>query len=147
MTAKKKIILISSISLGVILALLTGLCVYGAIQFQKSDKILSNVTYEGVYIGSLTKEEATALLMGRDFNTAKPIKVNYGEKSFEFAPDGAGISYDYEKIVEDAFKVGREKGISDLIKSRFSYIPAEKIYKEDKKVFNDTIDTLMMANG
>ncbi len=147
MTAKKKIILISSISLGVILALLTGLCVYGAIQFQKSDKILSNVTYEGVYIGSLTKEDATALLMGRDFNTAKPIKVTYGEKSFEFAPDGAGISYDYEKIVEDAFAIGREKGISDLIKSRFSYIPAEKIYKEDKKVFNDTIDTLMMANG
>ncbi len=147
MTAKKKIILISSITLSVILVLLTGLCVFSAVKFQGGDKILSNVTFEGVYLGSLTKAEANSLLMGRNFNTAKPVKVTYGEKSFEFAPDGAGISYDYDKIVEDAYNTGRGTGPADLVKSRFSYIPVEKVYKEDKQTFNDTIDTLMKANG
>jgi len=147
MTTKKKIILISLISLGVVLALSLGLCVYGAVQFKKSDKILSNVTYEGVYLGSLTKDEATSLLMSRNLNTSNPIKVTYGEKSFEFAPDGAGITHDIEGVVDQAFKVGRETGIFDLVKSKISYIPLETSYKEDKEVFADTVDTLMKANN
>lgn len=147
MTTKKKIILISLISLGVVLALSLGLCVYGAFQFQKSDKILSNVTYEGVYLGSLTKDEATSLLMSRNLNTSNPIKVTYGEKSFEFAPDGAGITHDIEGVVDQAFKVGRETGVFDLVKSKISYIPLETSYKEDKEVFADTVDTLMKANN
>ena len=107
MSKKKKIILISLISLGVVLALLIGLSVYGAIQFRKSDRILKNITFEGVYIGSLTKEEAVSLLREKPLSVTLPITASYGEKSFELAPEGAGISYDFNQIAEDAFSLGR----------------------------------------
>lgn len=147
MSTKKKIILISLISLGVILALLTGLVIYGALQFQKSDKILKNVTFEDVYIGSLTKEEATSLLKEKALSVTMPVTAAYGEKTIEFAPEGAGITYDFDEIVNDAYSVGRDSGVWDLVKSKVSYIKLKENYITNIDTFTDTIDTLMEVNN
>lgn len=151
MSTKKKIIIIASITLLVVVLTLAGLLAYSVNALSKSEVIASNVTYEGVYIGNLTKEDALLILKDHNFNIHNPVKVVYNDKSFELAPSGAGLNYDYEKIVDEAFKIGRSgnylKKIADILKSEFTFIPVSIQYVYDSETFMDTVDTLCMTAG
>lgn len=151
MSTKKKIIIIISLTLILVIGTLIGLFVYSMNAFSKSENIASNIIYEGVYIGDLTKEEALVLLKDHNFTIHNPVKVVYNDKSFEVAPSGAGLNYDYEKIVDNAFKIGRGgsffKNMADVIKSRFKYIPVGIEYDYDSETFSETVNTLSMDSG
>ena len=151
MNVKKKIAIIILITLIIVTGSLVGLSIYSVNNFYKSDNIASNVTYNGVYIGDMAKEDAMALLKSRTFNADLPVKVNYNDKSFEFAPNASGINYNLEAVTEYAFNKGRSGNFfSDLffiIKSRFSYTPVANSYEYNEEVFSDTINTLLIANG
>ena len=151
MDLKKKIIIISLCSVIAVLAVLTGVSVWAVSDFKSSLKIASNVTFEDVYIGDLTKEEATELLKEKEYAISKPVVVTYEDKQFEIVPKATGIEYDYEKIVDEAYKKGREKSffgnLFDIIASRLTFSKINPEYAYNEEIFKDTLGTLASVNG
>ena len=94
------------VTLFIVAGSLIGLSIYSVNAFIKSDVIASNVTYNGVYIGDLKKEDALTLLKSKTFNADLPVKVNYNDKSFEFAPNASGINYNLDAVVHYAYNKG-----------------------------------------
>lgn len=152
MNKKKWIIIISSAFVLLLLGASAGFCYYTVNSFANSNVIASNIVFNDTYIGDLTVEEATDLL-GRAENSPvnKQIKVVHQDKSFEFSPSGSGIGYDYHKICEEAYKIGRSdsffKNLTDIWDSRFSYRELEPQYSVDMDNFNGTVKTLSEASG
>lgn len=151
MSVKVKIAIIVSVTLFIVAGSLIGLSIYSVNAFIKSDVIASNVTYNGVYIGDLKKEDALTLLKSKTFNADLPVKVNYNDKSFEFAPNASGINYNLEAVVHYAYNKGRSgnffSDLTSIIKSRFSFDDIPNSYNFDIDVFEQTINTLLVANG
>ena len=134
MDLKKKIIIITLSSVVAVMAVLTGISVWAVSDFKGSSKIASNITFGDVYIGDLTKEEALELLKEKEYVISEPVTVSYEDKQFDIAPDASGIEYDYEKIVDEAYKKGRDNGffgnLFDIVNSRikFSKLKPHYIY-------------------
>ena len=115
MSVKKKIAIIISVTLVIVTVALIGLSIYAVNSFRDSGIIASNITYNGVYIGDITKEDAMALVKSRSYPADLPIKVTYNDKSFEFAPNASGISYNFDEVIDSAYAMGRSGNFfSDL---------------------------------
>lgn len=146
MKTKTKIAIILSSALVVLLIALSVLSVYSVNAFSKSETIIKNAEFYGVAIGGKTKEEAKQIISeSEELPSLKPVKVTYEGKEFSFSPNGAGLRYDTEAIVESAYSIGRKNG---FFKNFFDIITSsgtkkiEPIYNENKSNFKKTIDTL-----
>lgn len=151
MSAKLKIAIILSVTLFIVTASLVGISIYSVNNFRESELIASNITYNGVYIGDLKKEDAMNLIKSKTYPADLPIQVNYNDKTFSFAPNASGINYNFESVIDYAYNKGRSGNFfSDLlyiIKSRFSYDKIPNTYDYNEEVFENTINTLLTLNG
>ncbi len=119
--------------------------------FIKTDKILSNVYFSDINIGGVTKEEALSILEKSETILDKPIEVVYEDKTFYFAPSKAGITFDFKKVADYAFNMGRgsnniKNAYYTLYRGRKDIAPYE-FYNENTDLFKETINTLAKANG
>ncbi len=149
MSVKKKILVIVSVTLIIVIASLVGIGIYSVNTFGQSERIASNITFNGVYIGDLTKEDALTLLKSKSFPADLPVKVTYNDKSFEFAPNASGINYNFDAALDYAYSKGRSGNFFNdlifIIKSRFSYTAVPNSYEYNEEVFSDTITTLLQT--
>lgn len=132
MSVKTKIAIIISATLVVVILSLTGLFIYSVNNFVKSDVIASNVTFDGVYIGDITKEEAVDILKEKSVSLNNSVKVVYNDKAFEFAPGASGLTYDFEAVADAGYNFGRKGNFFssawDVICSRFTYNELNPVY-------------------
>lgn len=72
--------------------------------------ILNNVSVLDMNIGGMTREEATEHLENAFQNgyCSNSMKVTVQDQSMELSANSAGLSLDVSKIVEDAYKLGRD---------------------------------------
>lgn len=146
----KKVILSVSAGLLVVIALLSYFLI-SVSAFAKTDKIIDNTFFYGVDIGGKTKEEAAAIIKEKNnLPNMMPVTLEYEGKSFVFTPAGAGIEYDVEKTVENAFLRGRS---GTIIKKIIEVANSDKVkyetpvYKENRETFENTIKTLSEHSG
>ncbi len=106
---KKKIILFSLIFI-LILALLVLSTIFSIIT-DKSDKIISGISINGIDISNLSKSDALVKLkseLSTDLN--KNITLTKGEYSTILNTESLEVSYDFEKSVDEAYNIGRNEG-------------------------------------
>lgn len=72
--------------------------------------ILNNVSVLDMNIGGMTREQATEHLENAFQNgyCSNSMQVTVQDQSLELSADSAGLSLDVAKIVEDAYKLGRD---------------------------------------
>lgn len=151
MSVRKKIWIIAAGTALVVLAGLIALSFYSVKSFEESKVIASNVTFKGIYIGDITPEEAKERLNASELPLEKPVKITYNDKSFEIAPDAAGITYSLDTVCETAYKIGRSdnffKALFEIAASRFSFKEIEPVFTTDMEFFENTINTAARAAG
>lgn len=77
-------------------------------------KVIPGVKVAGISLGNKSQEEVKTLLEAK-FNdrASQPVKLAAADKNFEYTFENLGISYDREKTVAAAFKVGRSGNLFD----------------------------------
>lgn len=115
------------------------------------DRIYPNVSIEDVDVGALTKQEATKLINEKKahFINDKKLNILIGNKNKELVYRDISPSYDIEKTVEEAFKVGKENGIFGKyfrIKSE-NKKQLELYFNYDEKKLNEYVKELVMENN
>lgn len=80
--------------------------------------IAKGVFANGVNLSGLTKQQAISLLE-KSLNVPDNIELNlrYGEKQYKMVSSDFGLKYDYEKIADDAYKIGREGNLLERIRA------------------------------
>lgn len=101
--------------------LLLFLVVVGLTFALSSGKIVSGVTCNGVVIGGKSKADA-ALLLKKEFAGADnhKIKVTYGDKKWTLSGKSINLAFDFPKIVQNAYAIGRTGSFFDRLGQRFS---------------------------
>ncbi|MCL2881355.1 MAG: VanW family protein [Coriobacteriia bacterium] len=98
------------ISVAIVLAVLVMMVAIDLVG--NAGKIHNGVEVDGIALGGKTPAKARAYLTselhrGQD----KPIKVTYGQQSWQISPADLGVKYDTAQMVSDAWKIGRESNI------------------------------------
>lgn len=86
------------------------------VRISSYNKILPGVSVRGIYIGGLTKPQAVAKLDEKtsEYLNSEATYVSNG-KTVTVKPAQLGVNFDNQKIVDEAFEVGRDSDIiSDI---------------------------------
>ncbi|MBI2953957.1 MAG: VanW family protein [Chloroflexi bacterium] len=109
---RKEILFIAGLAAGVaFLLVIAAVLMY---QFVYADRVYLGVTAMGVDLGGDTKAEAQARLMAQATRYAgTPMSLQYGGKEWKATPAELGLRFDVDKIVNEAYELGRKGGLSD----------------------------------
>lgn len=108
----------------VLLIVIVGAGVFGAIKVSELDTIYPGVTIDGREVGELTREETVKLLNdnGWEKKISTPLTVSSLDGySFELMPKTAGTGISAEQLAEEAFACGRE---GNIVENLVSYVTA-----------------------
>lgn len=149
---KTKITILILLVLAIVIGGVSYFSYYLVNSMEEKDTILENTTFCDLYIGDITKDEAKILIQSNDkLPVNEIVNVKYEDKAFTLTPNGAGITYDVDKIVEEAYQKGRDgnffKKLGDIISHKFNFKKIDPVYKEDKDFFENTIKILAEENG
>lgn len=83
-----------------------------------SNIIAKGVFVNGINLSGLTKQQAITLLQ-KNLEVPDDIEINlrYGEKQYKMVSSDFGLKYDFEKIADDAYKIGREGNTLERIRT------------------------------
>lgn len=134
-TNKKKIIIISSIVLGIllILGLIYWIITYNMSKFLNIDEYYKGISVENVDISELTKEQAIEKKSEMEKNAISNIKIDlkYEDKTFYLSGNDFKFNYDTDEVLEKAYNIGRKGNL-------FSRYKTVKNLEKDKKIFDLT---------
>lgn len=102
------------LGIGLVFAVFIGIA--GIVRIAHYDKILPGVSVRGIYIGSLTKQEALAKLNSATTSYLKTqVSYRINGKTIQSTPAELGVGFNNEEIINTAFNIGRENDIiSDI---------------------------------
>jgi vancomycin resistance protein YoaR len=102
------------LGLGMVVFLYLGIVL--SVRFASANKILPGVSVRGINIGGLTKPQAVARLDEKT-NEYLNSEISYvsNDKTVSLKPAQLGVNFDNQKIVDEAFEIGRDGDIvSDI---------------------------------
>lgn len=125
----------------------TILCIQGSIMYSTiskyNAKIYPEVWIEDINVGGKTKEEAKNAIIEKHDNLVaeKIINIKVNDKNYNIDTSKLNMKYDYSKIVDEAFDVGR----NDNIFKKYSYIksPVRKDFKLSHTYTYDVVDSII----
>ena len=101
-----------AIFLGIIIILALFFSTIFALVNMNNQKMMSGITIKGIDVSGLSKEEAKAKLETiYSEKMGKEIHLKYNEYESSLNPTLMEVSYDVDKAVEEAYKIGREGNI------------------------------------
>lgn len=101
-----------AILLGIIIILALFFSTIFALVNMNNQKMMSGITIKGIDVSGLSKEEAKAKLETiYSEKMGKEIHLKYNEYESSLNPTLMEVSYDVDKAVEEAYKIGREGNI------------------------------------
>ena len=101
-----------AILLGSIIILALFFSTIFALVNMNNQKMMSGITIKGIDVSGLSKEEAKAKLETiYSEKMGKEIHIKYNEYESSLNPTLMEVSYDVDKAVEEAYKIGREGNI------------------------------------
>ena len=101
-----------AILLGIIIILALFFSTIFALVNMNNQKMMSGITIKGIDVSGLSKEEAKAKLETiYSEKMGKEIHLKYNEYESSLNPTLMKVSYDVDKAVEEAYKIGREGNI------------------------------------
>jgi vancomycin resistance protein YoaR len=110
-------------------------------------QVHSGIKIGDVYVGSLTPQQAKEKLESR-LNPAlhKPVEIKYESNSRQITPGQFDVRVSIQKSVDKAYAIGREGGLIQQIRQRFScWLKTRKsvlIYSVDSKLISDYINQI-----
>ena len=118
------------------------------------DRIANGVSAGNVALGGKTVEEAKTALASADSlkNQEYVLKDTVSGKQTTLSADSIALDYDVDKMVDDAYKVGRGNGLiadaSTLLKLQFSSVNVSDSYKYDEEALQKALyDFGVSVNG
>ena len=111
---KKNIIISSLITFILIMLALTAQLSYMTLNY---DKVYKGVNINNIYVGGLSKSELTSLLEKNYTNKVKTTSLLLKTPKYSETVNYSGIDvrYDVQKVVDQAFKIGRTGSIIDKL--------------------------------
>lgn len=73
-----------------------------------SKVITKGIFVNGISIGGMTKEEAANFLKDKIKISSFSVTAKYQDKDFVITSEDINLSYNYQEMVEEAYKIGRE---------------------------------------
>ncbi|QAA32795.1 VanW family protein [Clostridium manihotivorum] len=125
----------------------TILCIQGSIMYSAiskyNAKIYPETWIEDINVGGKTKEEAKSAIIEKHDNliAEKIINIKVNDKNYNIDTSKLNMKYDYSKIVDEAFNVGR----NDNILKKYSYIKSSvrKDFKLSHTYTYDVVDSII----
>jgi len=110
-------------------------------------RIHPGVSVSGVEIGGMIPEKAAATLAKElPAKASEAVTVSYGSETWSVAPEEIGLSFNFEKVADDAMGVGREGGVFSALGGRMKAwfggvdLPADPSADEAK--MRETLETV-----
>lgn len=137
--ANKKVKIVF-ILLSIFIVIIIGLGFYGYYKVLNTDLIYQGVKVDKYDLSLMTKEEGLLYLKNNHWEEVKnrKMKLKYLDEEYVYGLDELGLSFDYEKIINMAYSIGREgnafKRIKDIIhvKRNGFVIPLESNISKEK---------------
>lgn len=137
--ANKKVKIVF-ILLSIFIVIIIGLGFYGYYKVLNTDLIYQGVKVDKYDLSLMTKEEGLLYLKNNHWEEVKnrKMKLKYLDEEYIYGLDELGLSFDYEKIINMAYSIGREgnafKRIKDIIhvKRNGFVIPLESNISKEK---------------
>lgn len=136
----KKIFMIIAIILIVLGILSTGFALVNV----NNENIMAGVTINGVNVQGLNKEEAKELIEEKiQEKTNNEVKIYVDDKEQSVLLSQIELTYNVEKAIEEAFKIGREKNIFvnnfEILKSKLMGTNIELSFKYNEELLNNVV--------
>lgn len=137
--ANKKVKIVF-ILLSIFIVIIIGLGFYGYYKVLNTGLIYQGVKVDKYDLSLMTKEEGLLYLKNNHWEEVKnrKMKLKYLDEEYVYGLDELGLSFDYEKIINMAYSIGREgnafKRIKDIIhvKRNGFVIPLESNISKEK---------------
>lgn len=159
---KKSVIIVISIS-AIVLSVALGSVAYIYRNILNVDTIYKGVTIDGYDVNDKTMEQALNYIKAKKESEIKEKSMNliYGKKVYKIDLEKIGFSYDYNKAVKTAFKLGRQgnlinrlrdimkikNGIEVPLESSYQYEKIENIVNNISQEINmDSVDAILNFN-
>ena len=159
---KKSVINVISIS-AIVLSVALGSVAYIYRNILNVDTIYKGVTIDGYDVNDKTMEQALNYIKAKKESEIKEKSMNliYGKKVYKIDLEKIGFSYDYNKAVKTAFKLGRQgnfinrlrdimkikNGIEVPLESSYQYEKIENIVNNISQEINmDSVDAILNFN-
>ena len=116
--------------------------------FAVSDVYLQGVTVDGVDLGGMTREEASALFAGRQAKQSEEfaLVIQYGEKKWRMTSNEIPLIFDAESVLDRAFIPGHSGSLSERLEqmeaARNGAYSYETSYRHDRTKLNSLIEII-----
>lgn len=112
-----------------------------------STKIINGIKINGIEVSGLEKNEAeTKIKEVIDNINKEPIMLKYQDYEIGITPEQIGVKYNVEKVIEEAYNVGRNTNIFfdnyEIIKNKTQGINLDLEIEIEDNLFNKVIDDI-----
>mgnify|MGYP001219766415 CR=1 FL=1 len=114
-----------------------------------TDLIYKGVKIDRFDVSLMTRDEAFRLIRSnKEKDKHKTVKLTYFDREFNIPLKDLGLEFEYEKAIEEAYKIGREGNvfirIYDIIRIRIKGVKVELGISYDKDKIKDIVDAISM---
>lgn len=133
---------VSAISIICLVGLITIISISAVLS---RETIYKNVYVESVNVGGLSREDANERLVNVYQNELASVEISliYNERDWAIRPEEINYTYLYDKAIEEAYNIGRDRGWAASLREIFSLrkrpivISLERVY--DESLLDDLI--------